>query len=141
MRKLISLFAGLMLSFFAQAQTNAIHHMDVFIQTHFTQINQGDTAITTEVQKEPQMFIELSDTNDITSFTVKLGSTSGGNDIIEKTFTFNEEGEFQDGTSYSRDGIYVRLYLGKYATLPNYYAQVRATVGGSQQSAVTFSGQ
>ena len=141
MKKLISLFAGVMLSYFAQAQTNAIHHMDVFVQNHFIQINQGDTAITTEVQKEPQMFVVLSDTNNIASFSVKLGTTSGGNDILDKTFSFLEEGEFEDGTSYTRDGNYVRIFLGKYATLPAYHAQVRATVSGSQQSAVTFTGE
>lgn len=144
MRKLTTLFALLVLSVTLQAQNNSIQHMDVFVQTHFNQtdsINGNDTLHLTEVLKEPQMFVVLSDTNNITSFSVKLGTTSGGNDILDKTFSFSEEGQFQDGTSYTRDGNYVRLFLGKYATLPAYHAQVRATVSGSQQSAITFSGE
>lgn len=130
MKTILTLLAGLLFGFAANAQT--ISHMDVFVQTHFS-----DSTIL----KEPQMFVVLNDTANITSFTVKLGTTNGGNDILDKIFIFGTEGEFQDGTSYSRDGKYVRLYLGKYATLPAYYAQVRATVSGSQQSAVTFSGE
>lgn len=126
------------------AQAQNIQHMDVFVRDYFEHsitVNGSDTVISINSFKEPQMFVVLTDTNNITGFTVKLGTTSGGNDIIEKTFTYATEGEFLDGTSYIRDGVYIRLYLGKYATLGNYYAQVQATVGGNVQTAVTFEGQ
>lgn len=142
MKKLATLLAGTLFTILLPAQT--VSHMDVFIQTHFNQvdsINGNDTLHLTEVIKEPQMFVILSDTNDITAFSIKLGTTFGGSDILERTFDFGNEGEFQDGTSYTREGNYVRILLGKYATFPAYHAQVRATVNGSQQSVVTFSGQ
>ena len=141
--KLIALLLALTVTcFFSQAQT--ISHMDVFVQDNIEvsiSVDGNDTIRTITTLKEPKMFVVLSDTINISSFTVKLGTTNGGNDIIEKTFTYGSQGQFQDGTSYTRDGIYVRFYLGKYSTLTNYYAQVRATVGGSQQTAINFEGQ
>ncbi|UPT68998.1 MAG: hypothetical protein M0D57_10425 [Sphingobacteriales bacterium JAD_PAG50586_3] len=98
MKKLTTLLAGLILSVTLQAQN--ISHMDVFVQTHFNRIdsiNGNDTLHLTEVLKEPQMFVVLNDTNDIASFSVKLGTTPGGNDILDKTFSFSEEGSFKTG--------------------------------------------
>lgn len=140
MNLLYILLAGLGISTFSQAQV--IHHMDVFVQDQFNQnitINNGDTIISIEALKEPQMFVVLADSNNISAFYVKIGSSPGGSDIIEKTFTYGDEGTFQDGTSYTRDGLYVRFNLGQYASLGTYYASIRATVNGSQQSAITFN--
>ncbi len=142
MKTILCLLAGLCVSAYLHAQT--INHMDVFVQDYSEQnitINGNDTLISITSLKEPQMFLVLNDTNNISSFTVKLGTTTGGNEIIEKTFSFADEGQFPDGTSYTRDGLYVRLFLGKYTTLNTYYASVRATASGSQQSAVSYSGQ
>lgn len=122
-----------------QAQ-NPIGHMDVYVQSHLEETTVNSEIILAPVQ-EPQMFIALSDTNNVSSFIVKLGTTEGGNDIFQKTFIYNTTGIFEDGTSYTRDGAYVRLNLGKYATLTTYHAQVKAVVNGTEQTAVTFSGQ
>ncbi|UPT68643.1 MAG: hypothetical protein M0D57_08490 [Sphingobacteriales bacterium JAD_PAG50586_3] len=143
MRKSISLLALLILSYSAKAQIDAIKRMNIFVETHFNSTDSinGSDSLYLEVLKEPQMLIELTDTNNITTFNVKLGTTFGGSEIFEKTFDFNNIGEFQDGTSYIRQGNYVRILLGKYPVFSAYHAQVMATVNGSQQSAVTSSGQ
>lgn len=118
--------------------------MDVTFENHAVQsveINGSDTTINVVQQKEPRLFVVLADTNNISSFTVKLGTTTGGSDIFQKTFEFTTEGTFQDGTSYTREGNYVRLNLGHLNNFTTYYAQVQATVSGSTQAAVTFSGE
>jgi hypothetical protein len=142
MKTTLILLAGLIISAFAQAQT--IQHMDVFVQddfSHSISVTNGDTTVTVNAFKSPKMFVVLNDTANISSFTVKLGSTSGGNDIFEKTFSFADEGTFQDGTSYTRDGNYLHFSLGQFSSLSAYYASINATVNGTQQSAISYSGQ
>lgn len=142
MKKITILLAGFFFFNIAQAQNNAIQHMDVTFENHAIQsveINGSDTTINVTQQKEPKLFVVLSDTNNISSFTVKLGTTTGGSDIFQKTFEFDTEGTFQDGTSYTREGNYVRLNLGQLNSFTTYYAQVQATVNGNPQAAVIFS--
>lgn len=139
MKSTLLLLVGIIVSITSYAQ-NSIHHMDVFVQNSLEEAT-VDNAIVFTSYKEPIMFIALNDTSNISSFAVSLGTTNGGSDIFQRTFTYDAQGSFEDGTSYSRDGMYVRLSLGKLTNLPAYYAQVRATVNGSQQQAVTYAAQ
>jgi hypothetical protein len=140
MIKLTTLLAGLFFFTIAKAQNNVIQYMDVFIQI-YVEDNTVDSLTNLQVFKEPQMNITLSDTANINSFVVKLGTTEGSGDILTKTFNFLETGPFPDGTSYIRNGGYVYFLLGKYLSLPPYHAQVIANVNGENQSAVGFLGQ
>lgn len=137
MMKLTLLLTCLFYFTVCQAQNNVIQHMDVYVQTHFEN-NTTDSVTNLQVFKEPQMNITLSDTANVNSFVVKLGTTEGSGDILTKTFNFLETGPFPDGTSYIRNGQYVHFLLGKYLSLPLYHAQVIANVNGVNQSAVGF---
>lgn len=136
MKSTTLLLVGLFLSFVNYAQ-NKIHHMDVFVQNSLEETTVDNATVFTSY-KEPIMFIALNDTSNISSFVVSLGTTNGGSDIFQRTFIYDAQGSFEDGTSYSRDGVYVRLSLGKLTNLPAYYAQVRAIVNGYLQSAVNY---
>jgi hypothetical protein len=131
MRKLITLLAGLALFLCTQAQTNPIKHMDVYLKPI-----QTDTAS----YCSPQMLIDLTDTISITDIVVKLGTTDGGSDIISKTFTYNTEGQFNDGTAYIRDNAIIRLELGIYLPISTCYASARIKFSnGTFSSPVTFT--
>lgn len=131
MRTFITLLAGLALATIVQAQSNPIKHMDVYLQPV-----SGDTL----TYHNPQMLLDLSDTSAITDIEVSLGTTVGGTDIISKTFTYNIEGDFQDGTSYIRDGSIVRLNLGTYQAINTCYASARLRyANGSYSAPVTFN--
>jgi hypothetical protein len=131
MRKLISLLAGIGFFLCAQAQTNPIKHMDVYLQQVL-----ADTA----TYQSPQMLIDVTDTITITDIEVSLGTTDGGTDIISKIFTYNQEGEFQDGTSYIRDGSIIRLNLGTYNSIQSCYATARLHyTNGAYSTIVSFN--
>ena len=131
MRKLISLLAGMACLLCVQAQINPIKHMDVYLQPIL-----DDTV----ALSNPQMLIDVTDTISITDIEVNLGTTEGSADIISKTFTYNQEGEFQDGTSYTRDGNIVRLNLGTYSSLPSCYATARLRYSnGTYSDPVSFN--
>ena len=71
------------------------------------------------------VFIKLQDSLGLAKIHVKLGTTSGGNDIFSKTFLFDVTGNFSDGTSYLRNGLKVLLGIGQFVGLNNYYSEVR----------------
>lgn len=131
MRKLISLFAGLLLFICTQAQTNPIKHMDIYLQP---------TQVDTVSYHSPQMLIDLTDTISITDIEVSLGTNDGTSDLISKSFTYNVEGEFNDGTAYIRDSNIIRLGLGTYTSLSACYASARIKFSnGTYSTPVTFS--
>jgi hypothetical protein len=131
MRKIISLLAGLVLSFSIQAQTNSIKHMDVYLQM---------VRVDTLLYHSPQMLIDLNDTTTISSIEVTLGTSEGGTDIITKSFVYNTEGQFDDGTAYIRDNNIIRLSLGLYQPMSSCYASARLRYSNNNYSApITFS--
>ncbi len=69
--------------------------------------------------------VTLSDTVGIDSIKVMLGSAVGSNNIVAKSFAFDGATTHPDGTTYSRDGNTVRLYLGTFSGLNSYVAEVR----------------
>lgn len=113
------------------AQTNPIKHMDVYLQTV-----QNDTL----TYHNPQMLIDLADTTTITAIEISLGTTNGGSELISKTFAYNIEGQFNDSTSYIRDGNIVRLNLGTYNPLQTCYATARLRyANGTFSTIISFN--
>lgn len=69
--------------------------------------------------------ITLTDTTDIASIQVKLGSTDGGSEHFSKTFTFDGAATNPDGTTYRREGFYVYLGIGTYNSLNTFFAEAQ----------------
>jgi hypothetical protein len=84
----------------------------------------GDTTFYSNTHLIGTMVIALQDTANIKSISVSMGSSSGGTDLFNKTFTFDNSGTFQDGTSYKRVGLIVYLGVGNFMGLNNFYSQV-----------------
>lgn len=78
--------------------------------------------------------VSLSDTVNIDSIEVKLGSSVGSNDLFAKTFEFDGASTNSDGTTYTRSGNTVRLYLGSFSGLNTYVAEVRLKDGAGNLS-------
>jgi hypothetical protein len=143
MRKLLSLLAGLTLFLCSQAQTNPIKHMDVFLKplmVDSVHIDGIDTITTIHTFHCPKMLIDLNDTTGITTIEVSLGTTQGGSEIITKSFSYSNEGQFIDGTSYIREGAIVKLDLGTYLPISNCYATARVRRSdNSYSSPISFN--
>lgn len=71
-----------------------------------------------------QIAIQLFDVTGISSLHVKLGTTSGGSDLLDKTFDFDVMGNVGNGCSYSRTDYLVTLGLGNYNGLTSYFSEV-----------------
>ena len=65
-----------------------------------------------------------TDTSNIDSVHVMLGSSDGANDLYSGTFANSQQGTFPDGTSYFRKGYSIFIGLGQYTGLNQFYAQV-----------------
>lgn len=84
---------------------------DVVIDTTYDQY--GNPEITSYVLKE--MNCELSDTNNVASIRIKLGSEQDGSDILNQSFDFN--GQVLSPTlSMERLGIICHFTLGQLET-------------------------
>ncbi|UPT69008.1 MAG: hypothetical protein M0D57_10475 [Sphingobacteriales bacterium JAD_PAG50586_3] len=128
MRKFISLLAGIAFATILQAQSNPIIKMDVYLKPIY-----GDSI-------SPQMFVELDDTLLISEIDVKLGTTETGAEIFQKSFEFNTNGEFEDGTTYVREGNVLRMDLGRYLGFSTCFATVRLQYSnGTFSSPVSFN--
>ena len=71
------------------------------------------------------MTIQLFDITDVESIQVKLGTSSGASDLLNKTFVFDVSGNVGDGCSYSRTDYTVTLGLGNYYGLTSYFSEVK----------------
>lgn len=70
------------------------------------------------------MVIQLFEVTGITSISVKLGITSGGSELLDKTFAFNVFDNVGNGCSYGRIDDTVTLGLGTYNGLTSYFSEV-----------------
>ncbi|MEO8088368.1 MAG: hypothetical protein ABI763_16225 [Bacteroidota bacterium] len=70
------------------------------------------------------MSIQLFDVTGIISLHVKLGTTNGGADLLDKTFAFDVSGNVGNGCTYSRTDYTVTLGLGDYNGLTSYFSEV-----------------
>lgn len=69
--------------------------------------------------------VHLFDTTDVHSIEVKIGTTAGGSDLVNHSFTFDLAGSLGSGMTYFRDGYLVQLDLGLIQNLVDYFAEVR----------------
>lgn len=70
------------------------------------------------------MTCQLFEVTGITSLHVKLGTTNGGSDLLDKTFDFDVSGSVGNGCTYSRTDYTVTLGLGDYNGLTDYFSEV-----------------
>jgi len=70
------------------------------------------------------MFIQLFEVTGIESIRVKLGTSSGASDLLNKTFDFDVSGNVGGGCSYSRTDYVITLGLGDYSGLISYFSEV-----------------
>lgn len=70
------------------------------------------------------MVIHLFEITGITSIRVKLGTTSGGSELLDKTFAFDVFGNVGNGCSYERNNEILKLGLGSYNGLTSYFSEV-----------------
>lgn len=70
------------------------------------------------------MTIQLFEVTGISSLHVKLGTTSGGSDLLSKTFAFDVSGSVGNGCTYSRTDYTVTLGLGDLNGLTSYFSEV-----------------
>jgi hypothetical protein len=70
------------------------------------------------------MTIQLFEVTGISSLHVKLGTTSGAADLLDKTFVFDVSGNVGNGCTYSRTDYTVTLGLGNYNGLTSYFSEV-----------------
>ncbi len=87
-----------------------------------------DTLVSAGTLLKGTVLTTLSDTNNITAFNVKVSSNDGKNiSLFQKTYAFDLSGNFNDGTSYKRDGYNVYLGISIYTGLNYYIINVAAT--------------
>jgi len=70
------------------------------------------------------MTVQLFEVTGIFSLHVKLGTTSGGSNLLDKTFAFDVSGSVGNGCTYSRTDDIVTLGLGDYNGLTSYFSEV-----------------
>ena len=70
------------------------------------------------------MTCQLFEVTGITSLHVKLGTTNGGSDLLDKTFAFDVSGNVGNGCTYSRTDYTVTLGLGDYNGLTDYFSEL-----------------
>ncbi len=70
------------------------------------------------------MYIQLFEITGISSLHVKLGTTSGSADLLDKTFAFDVSGGVGNGCTYSRTDYTVTLGLGSFNGLTSYFSEV-----------------
>lgn len=70
------------------------------------------------------MVIQLFEVAGISSIHIKLGTTSGGAELLDKTFSFDVFGNVGNGCSYGRIDDTVTLGLGTYNGLTSYFSEV-----------------
>jgi len=70
------------------------------------------------------MTVQLFETTGIESIHVKLGTSSGASDLLDKTFSFDVSGSVGNNCTYSRSDYTVTLGLGTFNGLTSYFSEV-----------------
>ena len=79
----------------------------------------------------------LTDTINVSSIIVKVGSLDGGQDLFSYTFSFDQSGGFPSGVGYSRSGFKVSCPLGNLVETAVYFTEV-TTLNSSGASSSAF---
>jgi len=83
-----------------------------------------------------ELIVSLFDTLGISKVNVLLRSDLTGSVLLQKYFTFDNFGTFNDGTSYNRIGTDIFLELGNYTGMLKYYTEVSVENTSGQVSPV-----
>lgn len=79
----------------------------------------------------------LTDTVNVSSIIVKVGSLDGGQDLFTYTFSFDQSGGFPSGVGYTRSGFKVSCLLGNLVETAVYFTEV-TTINSSGVSSNAF---
>jgi hypothetical protein len=79
----------------------------------------------------------LSDTANVATIHVKLGTTAGGNDLGEHTFSFDAAGD--DTYTYFREEFSVMMGMGHHVVLDDIFCEVYTQDASGNTSAVVVS--
>ncbi|MFI5219199.1 MAG: hypothetical protein ACHQNT_06890 [Bacteroidia bacterium] len=87
--------------------------------------NYNDSVFFNLTQLKSTMALLLEDTTNVINIHVKLGTTLGSSDLLNKIFVFDQSGIFMDGTSYKRENEVIYLGLGNFIGINTYYAEAK----------------
>jgi hypothetical protein len=90
-----------------------------------TTLQTNDTAFKSTTVLIAKGFVLLVDTINVFKIHLRLGTTDSIFNLLNKNFVFNVQGNFQDGTSYQREGKLLKFGLGNYNGLNNFYGEVK----------------
>lgn len=85
----------------------------------------GDTLFKSNTNLIGKAIIVLSDTIGISKIHIKLGGFDGSGNLLNKFFLYNQQGSFNDGTTYFRKGKILTIGLGNFVGINTYYSEVR----------------
>ena len=123
---LLLIFAVATCSFKSQAQQNTYPILSTSVETAcILKCFDADTIpmISDSSLVSVQMVIQLFEFTGIESIRVKLGTTEGGSDLLDKTFAFDVTANLGN-YSYSRTDYTVTLGLGSYNGLTSYFSEI-----------------
>ena len=84
--------------------------------------------------------LQLFEITGIASIRVKLGTTSGGSELLDKTFAFDVSGNVGNSCTFSRTDYTVLLGLGSYNGLTSYFSElILEKVDHSFTDAIVFN--
>lgn len=94
----------------------------------------GDLDFKSTTQVLYKAVFILNDTTTTSKFHVKMGTTPGTANYLNKTFVFDQRGSLPDGTAYERKGRCVYLSLGTYVGISTYALELKAENSNGQFS-------
>jgi hypothetical protein len=126
--KVVCLVCGLALARNAYGQTNTYPVLSTSVETTcITNCTDVDSIpyVSDSTSIRVVMTIQLFEVTGITSLQVKLGTTSGSSNLLNKTFAFDVSGSVGNGCTYSRTDYTISLGLGDYNGLTSYFSEVK----------------
>ena len=121
------LFLFLLSAFYSNAQQDTYPVLSTSVETTCLLNCLGEDSIysvTDSTSIQVVMTVNLFQATGISSFHVKLGTTSGGPDLLNKSFSFDVFGNVGNGCSYNRIDDTVILGLGDFNGLTSYFSEV-----------------
>ena len=123
---LLLIFAVATCSFKSKAQQNTYPVLSTSIETAciLNCFDVDSVPVNSDSTKTSVMMtIQLFEFTGIESIRVKLGTTEGGSDLLDKTFVFDVSANLGN-YSYSRTDYTVTLGLGSYNGLTSYFSEI-----------------
>jgi hypothetical protein len=84
----------------------------------------GDSLFKSTTNLIGKAIVVVNDTIGLNKLHLKLGTTDGSGNLLTKTFNYAQQGNFPDGTSYTRNKNIIYLNLGNYTGLNFYFGEV-----------------